>query len=347
MTAPTPSLFDMPGKVLVMARGLVEAGKLDTLAGLVRKALAERGDDPLFRAIAARCSVMAVPRFHAAMLRDEPRNSFYRHALAAEAPGKVVLDIGTGSGLLAMLAARAGAAHVYACEQDARLADTAREIVRRNGLADKITVLAGNSATLDPVKDLPGGVDLVVSEIFSADLLSEGLLPSMRDAKDRLCRPGATFLPAGASIRAALYDWVEDSPETLEGVEGFDLSPFLRHVEQEQRCKRDDPRLVLRSTPVDLFHFRFPGEHAGEGRASVEVRSSGGRVCGVVQWIGFTSASGHGYENAPQPDAAGGHWALMRYSLEAPVVSAAADCWTIAGWRDEATVFCWASPGGS
>jgi type II protein arginine methyltransferase len=337
-------MFDLPAKFLAMARGLIGAGKLDTLEGLARKALAERGDDPLVRAIVARIAVMAVPRFHSSMLRDGPRNAAYRQALEAEAPGKVVLDIGTGSGLLAMMAVRAGAAHVYACEHDARLAATAREIVARNGLADKVTVIAANSTLLNPETDLGGGVDMVVSEIFSADLLSEGLLPSLRDAEARLCRPGASFLPARASVRVALYDWVDDSPESLDAVEGFDLSPFHRHIEQEQRCKPDDLRLVLRSLPADLFSFGFPGDHAAEDRAAITLHSIGRRVSGVVQWIGFASESGHAYENAPGPDAAGGHWALMRYPLEAPRLSEPGEDFAVYGWRDEGTVLCWAMP---
>ena len=64
----------------------------------------------------------------------------------------------------------------------------------------------------------------------------------------------------------------------------------------------------------------------------------------MVQWIGFVSASGHAYENAPQPDAAGGHWALMRYPFASAGASEPGQCFAIHGWRDEGTVLCWAAP---
>ena len=84
---------------------------------------------------------MFVPRWHFPMLADSARNRAYARAIAAKVrPGDVVLDIGCGAGLTAMLAARAGARHVYTCEQQPLIAQAARQVIRDNGLSDRITV---------------------------------------------------------------------------------------------------------------------------------------------------------------------------------------------------------------
>src|SRR5687767_7106476 len=111
------------------------SGKGDQAVAIVERALEEHPDDPLWRAAAQAVLSNGVPGYHRSMLADAPRNDFYARAIRETVrPGDVVLDIGTGSGLLAMLAAQAGAARVVACEANPALAATAREIVKRNGL---------------------------------------------------------------------------------------------------------------------------------------------------------------------------------------------------------------------
>ena len=90
-----------------------------------------------------------VPQWHFAMLNDDRRVEAYRRAInTAVRSGDVVLDVGTGSGLLAILAARAGAQRVYACERVERIAAKAREIIASNGLSDRIEVLSNSSHDL-------------------------------------------------------------------------------------------------------------------------------------------------------------------------------------------------------
>jgi type III protein arginine methyltransferase len=79
----------------------------------------------------------AVPPWHFAMMNDVPRNSAYEEAIRRVAPGRSVLDIGTGAGLLAMMAARAGAKWVVSCEQTPWIAAKAREVVAANGVGDR------------------------------------------------------------------------------------------------------------------------------------------------------------------------------------------------------------------
>src|SRR3954464_9999236 len=97
---------------------------------------------------------------HRWMLRDEIRNEAYRRAIAQVVkPGQVVLDMGAGTGILSIFAARAGARKVYAVERTA-IAEIARRMVKSNGLEGTIEIIEG---ALEDV-DLPEKVDVLISE---------------------------------------------------------------------------------------------------------------------------------------------------------------------------------------
>jgi protein arginine N-methyltransferase 1 len=82
---------------------------------------------------------------HEEMLKDKERTLAYKRAIERNPDtfkGKIVMDIGAGTGILSIFAARAGAKHVYAIE-NAEIAYFAKEIIRKNNLSDTITVLKG------------------------------------------------------------------------------------------------------------------------------------------------------------------------------------------------------------
>ncbi|HVR89918.1 MAG TPA: 50S ribosomal protein L11 methyltransferase [Novosphingobium sp.] len=333
------SLHDHPSHFLAIAQKLVSDGKGAAALEMVRKAQAERPDDPLMQAITQMVLTSRVPTFHDSMLRDTVRNAAYAQAIAVAAPGRRVLDIGTGSGLLAMMAARSGAAHVYACETNPMLAATAREIIAANGLADKVTVFALHSGKLDRTRDLGGGIDLVVSEIFSDNLLGEGVLASLRHARAELCAPDALILPPAATIRVALADHL-GTRTTVDAVEGFDLSAFSRHVKQVDKLSPKTSRLNARSDPADLFAFDFTADTPVPGRARVRVKSHGGRVSGIVQWLRLTIGPDIVYENAPGADDSL-HWMMRYVPLPAPRDTAAGEELTIDGWHSLGQLAIW------
>lgn len=104
---------------------------------------------------------------------------------------KIVLDIGAGTGILSIFAARAGAKHVYAIE-NAEIAFFAREIIRKNGLEDKITVLKGKMEEIElPVKK----VDIIISEWMGYFLLYESMLDCVLWARDKYLAKGGKMLP--------------------------------------------------------------------------------------------------------------------------------------------------------
>ena len=146
-----------------------------------------------------------VPIWHVPMMNEQERNEAYYGGLKSiVTPEKVVFEIGTGSGLLAMMAAKLGARKVFTCESVGLIADTAQKIVRRNNFQDQIAVLAKASHMVRLETDLPTRADILVHEIFSSELLGEHVLAAIEDAKQRLLKPGGSILPSAASIMIAL-----------------------------------------------------------------------------------------------------------------------------------------------
>jgi len=146
-----------------------------------------------------------VPRWHFAMLNDVERNDALVAALERSIPaGASVLDIGTGSGFLAMAAARAGAGRVIACELNPILAEIARQVVAEHGLSDVVTVIGRASTELQVGRDIDRPADVVISEIVDCALIGEGLLPSVRHAREHLLAEGGTILPSAARLYGRL-----------------------------------------------------------------------------------------------------------------------------------------------
>jgi protein arginine N-methyltransferase 1 len=133
----------------------------------------------------------ADPVEHARMLHDDRRTSDYLAALrAAVRPEDIVLDIGTGSGVLAIAAARAGARHVYAVEAS-DIADVAERVFAANGVQDRVTLIRGWSRDVE----LPEPADVLVAEVIGNEPFEEEILETTLDARRRLLKPDARLIP--------------------------------------------------------------------------------------------------------------------------------------------------------
>lgn len=117
------------------------------------------------------------------MLHDTIRNRLYCQALekavsTVRSKGKSphVLDIGTGTGLLSMMAARAGATRVTAVEVMRPMVQIAREVIAANGYSDTIIVVPKRSTDMTEA-DMEGGrANILVTEVFDTELIGEGAL---------------------------------------------------------------------------------------------------------------------------------------------------------------------------
>lgn len=135
---------------------------------------------------------------HIQMLNDRRRTGAYLQALQESVkPGDVVLDLGTGSGILGVAAAQAGAGTVYAIEASG-IAEVAGQVFKANGCDKKIHLLQGWSTQVD----LPERVDLLVSELIGNDPLHERVLEMMIDGRKRFLKAGGKLIPARIRVYA-------------------------------------------------------------------------------------------------------------------------------------------------
>jgi hypothetical protein len=252
-----------------------------------------------------------------------------------------VLEIGTGSGILAMMAARAGAAEVVTCEMNPIVAETARKIIARNGYADRVRVIAKHSDKLDAASDLGGRMDLLVSEIVSNDLLAEDVLPAHERAVRDLLKPGAAVIPARGTIRVALAQCSDEKFSPIGEVSGFDLSDMMEWRAPSLMVKNRSDQVVLRSAPGDLFAFDFNrAEHTATQTRSVTCRTTGGTANGILQWIHLVLDEATPYENAPGTK----HfscWAMRFYPFAKPLETREGGTVTIHGAHDRHHVRVW------
>lgn len=143
------------------------------------------------------------PDLYKAMTTDRLRNAAYRAAIDRAAPGRTVVDIGTGQDALwAIEAARCGARHVHAIEVMPESAAKAREAVRNAGVQDRVTVHEGLSTEID----LPTPADVCVSEIIGTIGGSEGAAKVLCDARERLVKPGGFMIPFRCVTTVAAVD---------------------------------------------------------------------------------------------------------------------------------------------
>ena len=264
-----------------------------------------------------------VPLWHVPMMNDALRNDAYSQALkAAITPDSHVLEIGTGSGLLSMMAARLGAKTVTTCEAEPLIAAAAKRVIADNRLGRRVSVIAKLSSDLTIGADLAEPADILVSEILSSELLGERVLPSIEDAKRRLVTPGGRLIPAAASIMLALFGGegignnvvVEDSC-------GFDLRHFNDIVQKKQGITRNDLDIELLSGDVEAFRFDFQNEsfHRGESKILRIPVKAAGRCYGIIQWICLQMDENTVFENHPSIKATASGWQHLAYLFPAPV----------------------------
>jgi type II protein arginine methyltransferase len=340
LLAMQPLVEGRPMAMLALARQLAGAGQRNMALDMVTRALALEPGDGEVRALATELLSDGVHSWHFSIVRDEARNRAYDAALrSAIFPGCTVLEIGTGTGLLAMMAARAGAARVITCEVDPAIAVAARENIAANGFADRVTVVNKHSTEVE-LADLGGQADILVSEIVSNDLLSEGTLPAHHDAVPRLLKPGGAVIPVRGKIRIALMDDGGAAQPDLGLIESFDLSAFNRLRRPYRDIPVDSASITLRSEATDLFAFDFAaGPWLGERRETL-IASQGGRVSGVVQWIALELDDRERYENHPGPGAAS-CWGAIFWPFARPVMSSPGQSFAIGACHEGNRVRIW------
>ena len=261
---------------------------------------------------------------HRTMIRDRVRTDAFRKALdEVVRPGDLVLDVGAGTGILSVLAARAGAAKVYAVEQTS-IARLAEELAAANGFADTVEVIERDIVEVE----LPGKVDVLVSEWLGGFGIDEGMLAPVLAARDRWLKPGGVMVPAVVVAWTAL---VHDAylAETMDFLRsrpyGLDLDDLVEKTVNEvfysgpvRHLTTDD----LRSEPAALWTTDAARISIEEARAPHEadvrlpVRSPGiANALGL--WFSAELAPGVTLSVAPGDPPT--HWGMTTAPLREPV----------------------------
>jgi len=135
------------------------------------------------------------------MMADEVRMDAYRRSIQAICPGKVVCEIGVGLAPLSLMALQAGATRVYGIELNAEILQVATKIMADNGFGpDRFIPVSGLSTNVT----LPEKVDVLLSETLDSMGIGENTAIYMADARARLMKPEACFLPATLECHVAL-----------------------------------------------------------------------------------------------------------------------------------------------
>jgi len=198
---------------------------------------------------------------HEEMLKDEVRTLTYRNAFYHNKhliKGKVVLDIGCGTGILCMFAAKAGARKVIGIEMS-NIVDNARQIIKSNHLEDVITVIKGKVEEVE----LPEGiekVDIIVSEWMGYCLFYESMMETVLFARDKWLVPGGLMFPDRATLFITAIEDRQYKDEKInwwDNVYGFDMSCIRKQAISEPLVDVVDPKQVVSNAcllkEVDLY----------------------------------------------------------------------------------------------
>ena len=241
------------------------------------------------------------------MLSDERRMERYRKAIEAVVrPGDVVVDLGTGLGVLAIMAAQAGAARVYAVDVRPHILPMTQRVLEANSVADKITLIDADATEVT----LPENVDVIINELIGDFGTDENIYECVAAVAANYLRPGGRVLPRRLSthIVGVTYD-NEFRGVYSSAYHGMDLTPAISDP--------FDPDVVmygLLRKPIELtdvytledidFEADLP-ERAYEYDANLDVVRSG-ELQGFVGFFRCELAPGITLDNYPSYP--GCHW---------------------------------------
>ena len=318
----------------------VQTGSVLQLRGMVTPGGVQVELSPGFPCAGGSSAASTIPDYHASMLNDKRRNAAYcsgihaaiqQHRQLHGGAAPRVLDIGAGAGLLSMMAAKAGAAEVVACERDVGLAAAACADIEANGLGDSVTVVGAHSRALGD--DNVGRFDLIVSEIFGSDALSEGVLPTLAHAQSALLRQATGLMvPGKLIIRAALS--CSGALRSLDSACGEAPVDRLRNSFETlapRRCSAHLPDVPGAKLLTDVASFALdlnarPLATSGALQENVEVTADG-VADSVAYWFDVVFADGARVSTGPD-DGGRPHWTQTLFRLS-PTALRAGERWRL------------------
>ncbi|MGE0040495.1 MAG: 50S ribosomal protein L11 methyltransferase [Vicinamibacterales bacterium] len=235
---------------------------------------------------------------HRQYLADEPRLEAFRRAITAVVrPGDVVLDLGSGTGILGYLACQAGASRVYAIDEGP-IVGLARDLIHANGLDDRVQVIRQVSTWTT----LPEPVDVIVTDQIGQVGFDAGVVQYVSDARRRLLKPGGRIVPGAITVHAAPCS--DDAVRTAvefwsRPVADLDWSCVRPMAVCTGYPRRLDPaQLLADSRPLFHIDLRTAEGERLEGEASFSVARAGA-MDAVAAWFVADLAPGVTMTNGP------------------------------------------------
>jgi type I protein arginine methyltransferase len=233
------------------------------------------------------------------MVADRVRVDAYARALRKTVrEGAVVVEIGTGPGIFAVLACQVGASRVYAIEPS-EIIQVAREVAAANGCADKMEFFEEFSNRVT----LPLQADIILSDLRGVLPLFERHIPSIVDARRRFLAPGGILIPQKDLLWAA----VVEAPKSYgELVDPWDHNPFDQDLTPARRLIVNNPQ-TIRVSPNQLLtahqlwttlDYCTVENHDVRGSLDWRVERAG-TGHGILVWFETELADGIGFSNAP------------------------------------------------
>ncbi|CAL1545743.1 unnamed protein product [Lymnaea stagnalis] len=243
------------------------------------------------------------------MLHDKDRNEKYYKAigqavkLLKEQNKKVkALDIGTGTGLLSMMASKMGADSISACEAFPPMAKCAMKVLEANGFKDKINLIAKRSTEVSlgnvGLNDIGERANLLITELFDTELIGEGAIGSYTDAHLRLMEEDCVAVPTtGIMYIQAIQSAVLRRCNSIQSIQlpnGVIISapssftncagaPLLHDLQVDELQGLVEPI----TKPVEVFRFDFSHRNALKKNEQVKLSIEAvkdGQVDGFVMW---------------------------------------------------------------
>lgn len=240
---------------------------------------------------------------HRRMLADRERVEGYAAALRARVtPESVVLDAGTGTGVLACIAAHCGAKRVYAV--DRAPLDMARQVVEASGFSDRITLIQSDLRALD----LPEKADIIVSETFGAMAVAEGGMEDVSACCARNLAPGGVVIPEAVSLWVApIVDATElhDTPDVFRLTHGANLEPLRREAFQ-RGVVTPIPASSLGAEPQCVVHQPYPWASSTHAATVSFPEVRGQALLGWAAWFDMHMTADQVLST--HPDAPLTHW---------------------------------------
>lgn len=238
------------------------------------------------------------------LLSNNLRTSAFQKALSEQVRSTdLILEIGTGSGILAMLAAKAGAAHVVTCERQPLMASVAQGIIRDNQLQEKITVLPKAIRELEIGADLPRRANILLADLFTGDLLEAGGLRLIQEARTKLACNDSHVIPSSATLRGRLVGGPDLERLCRSGnTSNLNLSRFNLFsppVVQILPERFSTLHYQAFSDAIDCFQFDFSTLEGCQPRRRTTTlkSSSGGKLLGFLQWLSLELSPGNVLES--------------------------------------------------